>query len=197
MAVFRRRTPSDATARSVRVGGRRAGSSPADFATIYDAYFPPVLGYCMSQLGDREMAEDAASQTFLKALAAYPAYQETGQIRAWLFAIAHRVLIDIHRDRRPAEPLERAAEVPDPASSPEERAIRQLDAAWLDAALTRLPPDDRQILELRRAGLTGREIADVLEISHEAAKKRQLRAINRLRAELLDGHQDQEVLHGA
>jgi DNA-directed RNA polymerase specialized sigma24 family protein len=61
-----------------------------------------------------------------------------------------------------------------------------------------LPADDRQVLELRRAGLTGREIAGVLGISHDAAKKRQQRAMDRIRADaFVIPSADQEVCHGA
>jgi DNA-directed RNA polymerase specialized sigma24 family protein len=44
--------------------------------------------------------------------------------------------------------------------------------------------EEQRVLELRRAGLRGGEIAQVLGISHEAAKKRQLRAMNHIRAAL-------------
>ena len=85
----------------------------------------------------------------------------------------------------------------DPAASPEERAIAALDAAWLDAVIARLPAEDRRVLELRRAGLSGREIATVLGIGHEAAKKRQLRAMDRIRTDLAATPAEREVRHGA
>lgn len=172
-------------------------TSPQDFAAAYDTYFPAIYGYCLSRLGDPAAAEDAASQTFLKALSALPTYRESGRFRPWLFAIAHNVLLDIHRSHRPLETLDRANHVLDPDGSPEERALDALDAAWLDSAIARLHPDDRQVLELRRSGLSGREIAAVLGISHEAAKKRQLRAMDRIRAELTIHANPQEARHEA
>ena len=167
--------------------------NPQAFTRLYDRYFPAVYGYCLSQLRDPEAAEDAASQTFLQALAALPGYHETGRFRSWLFVIAHNAVLDLISGRRTGVPLDAAMNVLDPAESPEDRAIAALDRVWLDGAIGRLPDDDRQVLELRRAGLTGREIAHVLGIGHEAAKKRQLRAIGRIRAELGGLPGDQEV----
>ena len=174
-----------------------ARQDPQAFTALYDRYFPAVYGYCLSQLGDPDAAEDAASHTFLKALAALPGYREAGRFRPWLFAIAHNAVLDSIGGRRPAEPLEAASGTLDPAASPEERAIAAIDSAWLDGAIARLPADDRRVLQLRRAGLSGREIADVLGIGHEAAKKRQLRALDRLRADFAAAPATREVRHGA
>ena len=174
-----------------------AQQNPQVFTALYDRYFPGVYGYCLSQLGDPQSAEDATSQTFLKALAALPGYRETGRFRQWLFVIAHNVIRDAI-SRRPSEaPLEAAAGVLDPQATPEERAIAACDRAWLDETIAALSADDRQVLELRRAGLSGREIAAVLGISHEAAKKRQLRAMDQVRAAFRTTRGNHEVLRGA
>ena len=171
--------------------------NPQAFTALYDRYFPVVYGYCQSQLGDPEAAADASSATFLKALAALPGYREAGRFRSWLFAIAHNAVLDEIAHRRPEESLETANEIFDPSASPEERALAAIDQAWLDGALGRLPAADRRVLELRRAGLNGREIAEVLGISHEAAKKRQLRAMDQVRADLVASSGTREARHGA
>ena len=199
MGLLRRRDPTTVPSPNggVSAPASRPSFRPHDFAAIYDAYFPAVYGYCLSQLGDRQAAEDATSRTFLKALAALPDYRETGRFRPWLFAVAHNVLRDAGRGARPEEPLEAAAGVVDPAASPEERALAALDAERIERAIARLPPDDRRVLELRCAGLRGREIAATLGIGHEAAKKRQLRAIERVRLELAMPTEAEEVRDGA
>lgn len=161
-----------------------AQESPHAFVALYDRYFPAVYGYCLSQLGEPEAAEDAASQTFLKALAALPGYRETGRFRSWLFVIAHNAVQDVVRGRPRQESLAEAANQLDPATGPEEQAIAAFDREWLDMAIARLPDHERQVLELRRVGLGGQEIARVLGISHEAAKKRQLRAMDQIRSEI-------------
>lgn len=170
--------------------------NPHAFTALYDRYFPAVYGYCLSHLSDPDAAEDAASQTFLQALASLGNYREAGRFRSWLFTIAHNVIQDMVRTRRPAAPLEDAVGVHDPIT-PEERAMAAVNRAWLDDAIARLPAADREVLELRRVGLSGPEIAAALGISHEAAKKRQLRAIDQLRADIGALPVHQEVLRGA
>jgi RNA polymerase sigma-70 factor (ECF subfamily) len=197
MASLRRKaanTPTAADPDAVLVSWAR--QNPQAFTALYDRYFAAIHGYCLSQLGDPGAAEDATSQTFLKALAALPGYREAGRFRSWLFAIAHNAILDTIRAQRAADHLEAAAGVHDPAPPPEEQAIASFDAAWLDGVIARLPADDRHVLELRRAGLSGREIAAVLGISHEAAKKRQLRAIDQIRADIASPG-NREVRRGA
>ena len=60
----------------------------------------------------------------------------------------------------------------------------RLEVEQLDAALARLPDEDRRVLALRRAGLRGQDIGEVLGISHAAARQRQVRALDRLRLAL-------------
>jgi RNA polymerase sigma-70 factor, ECF subfamily len=194
---FIRRQPNLDAHRVTKPVGQSAVCGRDDFGAIYERFFPVVFGYCLSQLGDPEAAEDAAGQTFLKALAALPGYREIGRVRPWLFAIAHNVIRDANRSRMSDAPLELAIEIRDPAVSPEEQAIEALDVAWLDEAIGRLTSDDRQVVELRRAGLRGREIAAVLGITYEAAKKRQLRAMDRLRADLNAAAENQGVRRDA
>ena len=174
-----------------------AQENPAAFGQLYDRYFPAVYGYCLSELRDPEIAADAAGQTFLKAMAALPGYHEAGRFRSWLFTIAHNAIMDAHPTRRPDEQLDTVVHLADPAPSPEDAAIASFDLERLDDAIARLPDADRRVIELRRAGLNGKEIAAVLGVSHEAAKKRQLRAMDRLRQDLRGETSGSEVRRGA
>ena len=163
----------------------RARCAPDAFAAIYDRYFDAVYRYCYHRLGSREAAEDATSQVFLQALAALPHYREGGTFRSWLFTIAHHQIVNRHREQRPDRTLDAANEHPDPMPLPDDLAAAADERRALAAAVAKLPPDQRRVIELRLAGLTGPEIANVLNRSHAAVKMLQLRAIERLR-DLLD-----------
>ena len=79
-----------------------AKSDPRAFAPLYARYFDPVYRYCYRRLGNPEAAADATSHVFAKALAALPGYREDApSFRSWLFAIAHNVISDDLRARRP------------------------------------------------------------------------------------------------
>ena len=92
------------------------------FALLYRRYVGPVYRYCVHRLGSQEEAEDATSLVFAKALVALPGCRDD-TFRAWLFAIAHNVVADVHRSHRPTSPLAAAAGLADGAPSPEEAAL--------------------------------------------------------------------------
>ena len=124
-------------------------------------------------------------------------YRETGQFRAWLYTIARHVLANQARQRHVTFPLAAALEAVDPGLTPEETATATLERRALLAAVSRLPDDQRTAVELRLTGLTGPEVAAVMGRSHDAVKKLQLRALERLRAELIGSPHSQEVHRGA
>ena len=177
----------------------RAQRDHRAFAALYDRYFAGVYGYCLSELRDPEAAADAASLTFLRALAALHRYRPQSRFRSWLFAIAHNILLDARRREHPIAPLTVEMILVDPSPRPEEHAIMKLEVERLEEALAQLPEDDRRVLELRRAGLRGQEIGEVLGIGHAAARQRQARALDRLRHILRDaaGATENEVSRGA
>lgn len=74
----------------------------APFERVVDEHGPTVLRVCRAVLADAD-AEDAAAETFLAALAAYPTLRPGSDVRAWLVTIAHRKAIDSIRaaSRRP------------------------------------------------------------------------------------------------
>jgi RNA polymerase sigma-70 factor (ECF subfamily) len=167
----------------------RAREDRAEFGLLYARYVGSIYRYCYRALGSREAAEDATSQTFTAALAALPRYRE-GSFRGWLFAIARNAVADTRR-RRPALPFETARTMPDVSPNPEEQAVAAEARANLRAALARLTPDQRDVVELRLAGLTGPEIARALGRRPEAVKSTQFRAYGRLR-ELLGSGPEEE-----
>jgi RNA polymerase sigma-70 factor (ECF subfamily) len=172
-----------------------AQHDPRAFALLYARYLDPIHRYCYRRLGSREAAEDATSLVFAKALSALPRYHDTS-FRSWLFTIAHRVVIDRYRDIRPEQALETATAVLDDAPSLEELTISAEERRSVRALLASLPEHQRRVVELRLAGLTGGEIAQVLGRSRASVDVTQCRAVARLRVLLGQGAQAEEVTHG-
>lgn len=162
----------------------RAQADPAAFAALYVRYATRVYRYCYRRLGTREAAEDATAAVFAGAFAGLARYREGGSFAAWLFAIAHHVVVDAHRRRRPGAPLTEAESRPATEPTPEEAALAGEDRRTVRALVAELPDAQRQVLELRLAGLTGAEIAAAMGRSHLAVKMLQFRAIARLRERL-------------
>ncbi|MCC6944914.1 MAG: sigma-70 family RNA polymerase sigma factor [Thermomicrobiales bacterium] len=168
----------------------RAQRNPAAFDAIFDRYWNPVLRYCYYRLGDWHDAEDASAQVFLNALAALPGFAFSAQpnaFKAWLFTIAFRVVSNFRRSeaRHPRAPLEMAEDWIAPDDPLEDQAVATEEHELLFRLIEQLKPEQRQLVELRLAGLTDAEIALVLGKSSVAIRKAQSRAVIALRS-LLD-----------
>jgi RNA polymerase sigma-70 factor (ECF subfamily) len=174
---------------------QRAQFDPAGFDAIFDRYWNAVLRYCYYRLGDWNQAEDAAAQVFLKALAALPGFVASGQenaFKAWLFTIAFRIVSNLRRSetRHPHTPIDAADEALALDAPLDEQAIASEEQETLFLLIEQLKPEQRQLVELRLAGLADGEIAQVLGKSPVAIRKAQSRAVLALRA-LLDARYHQ------
>jgi RNA polymerase sigma-70 factor (ECF subfamily) len=176
----------------------RAQRDGTVFALLYDRYVDSVYRYCYRRLGNETTAEDATSLVFVRALTALPRFDPGGSsFRSWLFAIAHNAIVDVTRSAsaRLNRPLETAADLTDPAPSPDDLALDAERRRSVGAALATLPDDQRRVVELRLAGLSGPEIAATTGRTHAAVRTAQRRAIARLRS-LLHVTTDEENLDG-
>lgn len=158
----------------------RAPTDRIAFASLYARYFDRIYRYCYRRMGSPEEAADATSQVFAKAITGIASCQPDS-FRSWLFAIAHNVTIDWSRAIRPHEPLETVYELAAPDPSPEDHAIAGEGNVNVARILSHLNTTQRQILELRLAGLTSKEIAVVMEMTPNAVDQAQFRAVSRLR----------------
>ena len=158
----------------------------AAFARLYRRYATAVYRYCDRALGDRAAAEEVTQTVFLRALTALPSCRDGHAFRPWLFAIAHNAIADARRARRSLVPLEGALDVPDSAASPEELALAGVERREITALLAHLQDQEREIVELRLAGLRGKEIAHALGRSEGAVRTAQYRAVQHLRVLLAD-----------
>lgn len=160
----------------------QALAEPAAFLDIFQRYRDPIYRYCHRCLGTREAAEDAAQTTFMRAFSSLRSCKNRDRFHAWLFAIAHNVVIDTYRSTRPSSPLDWADELADDAASPEDLAIAATELLHITGLLGRLPDLQREVVELRLQGLTDKEIASILGKSHQAIRAAQYRALIQLRS---------------
>jgi RNA polymerase sigma-70 factor (ECF subfamily) len=157
-----------------------AKRDPQAFAPLYAQYFDPIYRYSYRRLREPELAADATSQIFLKAIAALPRFRSES-FRSWLFAIAHNVVIDIVRQTRPRFEMPDGWDMADDQPTPEHQAILNEDRRQLWELLDQLTDEQRAVVELRLAGLTGQEIADQIGRGLAATKSLQWRAFCRLK----------------
>ncbi|MCA9878593.1 MAG: sigma-70 family RNA polymerase sigma factor [Thermomicrobiales bacterium] len=161
-----------------------ARGDPDAFDALYTRFADQILNYCYYRLGRWDDAEDAAQQIFANVYAALPGFQDRGgSFRAWLFTIASHEVANRRRyqRRRPTRsPLDENYE--DPRPTPEELAMVAERQERIRSLLKQLSEDQRCVLELRLAGLTDREIGDVLGRTPGAVRGVQARGVSRLRS---------------
>jgi len=155
-----------------------ARTQPEAFAPLYERYFPRVYAYCLRRVDETQEAEDLCSQVFIRALAGLHGYHG-GLVSAWLFQIAHNVVVNHYRARRVAVALEEYDAADDSAS---ERFEKVEASRLVDTLLAALPDDQRDLLALSvDAGLTSEEAGAALGKSAGAVRVQLHRIVKQLR----------------
>lgn len=172
----------------------------AAFDHLFDRYWDPIFKFCFHALGDWHSAEDAAADVFLKALASLSTFDPShpgNSFQAWLFGIARHVVKSNFRyaSRHPQDSMHSDFDFVDRGRSVEEIVTTGESQEQLRTLLNQLPPEQRELLELRLAGLTAVEISQVTGRSHDAIRKAQSRTIATLRKNLEELEQTTEVNH--
>ncbi|MDX6663784.1 MAG: polymerase sigma-70 factor, subfamily [Solirubrobacterales bacterium] len=167
----------------------QAGDRDA-FGELYRRYFDRVYGYLRVLLKDRHAAEDGAQQIFTQIFEALPRYERRSQpFRAWLFTIVRNYAVDrLRRDNRidvvDPEDLRRRQDEVAPENG-ETETLNWLTDSDLLLFVERLPVAQRQALLLRyMLGLSGAEVARVLERTPSDVRVLQSRALRFLRQRL-------------
>lgn len=161
-----------------------AARDPAAFGALYDRFLDRVYRYLYYRVGNRPDAEDLAEQVFTKAWDAIPRFRWQGKpFLAWLYRLAHNVLVDHVRTHKPVISLDnddRPIEIASDASTRE--LERQLDADLLGRAISQLTADQQQVIVLRFIeGYDSVQIARIMDKREGAIRALQLRALLRLR----------------
>jgi RNA polymerase sigma-70 factor (ECF subfamily) len=147
------------------------------FAQVFDEYHLRILRYLCSLVGDGDLAEDLAQQTFVKAYRALAEGSPPENLAAWLYTIATRTGLSALRRRKLIAWL--PLQMGDAArrSLTREPEARLGEQELVAQALAQLSKSNAACLLLRfQQGLSYEELAEVLGISVPAARMRTSRA---------------------
>lgn len=177
------------------------------FTQLLDQTQWAVYDFARGLVGEAEGAHDIVQDVFVDAwralqrhAAPFGGERSDAEVRKWLFHVTYCRAVSILRHRRVItwEPLS-MDDALGPDLSHEQMALedRVAEAEVLRAALRSLGPQDAACLLLSVVqGFTSSEIAHIVDISPEAAKKRLTRAKQRLRTAYFAQHaQSQERTH--
>ena len=166
------------------------------FTTLVNRYDGKILRLTQQITGNREDAEDALQEAFLKAFAHLKQFQGDSRFYTWLVRIAVNESLMKLRKRKTAntvsldEPVETEddflpREVAGWDPNPEERYAQRELREILDRAVQSLPLIFRTVFVLRDLDhLSTEETAEALNLSVPAVKSRLLRARLQLREKL-------------
>jgi RNA polymerase sigma-70 factor (ECF subfamily) len=163
----------------------QAGAAWA-FETLYRDLAPAVTGYL--RLHGAVEPDDLASETFIGVFTGLAGFSgDEAGLRAWVFTIAHRRLLDDwrRRSRRP----QLAPELPEPVDrvggDVEDDVLGRIGTDEVMRLCGGLPADQRSVLLLRiLADLTVEQVAGVMGKSVASVKALQRRGLRALRGDL-------------
>jgi RNA polymerase sigma-70 factor (ECF subfamily) len=166
---------------------RIARGDRAAFELLYRAYDRKLYGYISRMVGP-DRAEDVLADVMVDVWHSAHRFGAHSRVAAWLLRIARNKAIDTLRKgkRRETLPLESLHIVASADAGPDREAVRAEERRLLFDALAKLPPDQREVVELTFAfGLSQREIATIAGCPVGTVKTRMFHARKTLRG-LLD-----------
>jgi RNA polymerase sigma-70 factor, ECF subfamily len=175
----------------ILVAAARSGSAAA-FAELREMYAQRVYRKLLTITKNREDAEDALQDTFLRAYKALHTFEERSSFYTWVTRIAVNTALMVLRRRRvraevsfdgpgETEQMISVFELKDAGPSPEHICVHRQNYAWMLRSIWKLPPRLRQVIEMQMTGQYSiRDMAQTLEVSEAAVKSRLARARTRL-----------------
>jgi RNA polymerase sigma-70 factor (ECF subfamily) len=159
---------------------------------LYDRYGRVAYGLALRIVRDRSLAEDAVQEAFLAVWRSAGAFlAEQGKPSTWIMTLVHRRAVDLVRreERRRADPIEEFE--PPTGEATDEEAWLRAQRQVVQEALRKLPPDQREAIELAYyGGFTQSELAERLGQPLGTIKSRMFAGLKRLRELLAEAGLD-------
>ncbi len=157
------------------------------FEILYQRYRLPLFSYLHRLLpGRADTVDEIFQQTWVKATQNISRYTDQQRFLAWLCRIAHNLVMDFFRSRRHLADEEVPESYAAPARSPDEALAREQREKALAEAIRQLPPEQREIINLRAQGISFKDIAARKGLALNTALGRMHYAVQNLRKRLAD-----------
>ncbi|WP_406685849.1 RNA polymerase sigma factor [Rossellomorea vietnamensis] len=154
---------------------------------LYEKFFHDVYQYLLYFTNNSSEAEDLTQDTFMRVFKSYQSFKNRSSMKTWIISIAKRTAIDHYRKKKLISLL------PDVLLNirksedglPEEEMEKNEEWEMVQAALSKLKPDYRNVVILR--GLreySVKETAEILDWKPSKVKVDYHRALNLLKKSL-------------
>jgi len=162
----------------------------ASFAILFDIFFDKIYRYINFRVNPNEV-EDLVSEVFLRVVEKFNTYSEkkNASFSAWIFKIAHNLVIDFYRKKKELLGLDDDLENNEiffmqniEYEDLEDSVNKNLDTKKMYELLKKLPAKYREILELKYLeGFSNKEISKITNKSEGNIRLIQLRALREMR----------------
>lgn len=165
------------------------------FGKLYDLYFAQIFRYLRSRCGNFQIAEDLAEDVFVRAWEKLPEFifnRRENYFRAWLFRIAHNLLVDEYRKINPEVLVEHVPETSERGKHIETGIILDEKVKRMRKAISSLDKRAQRVITARFvSGLSHQEAAQMLNISPGNVRIIQFRALKQLKESLREDDGDE------
>ncbi|MBN2502435.1 MAG: sigma-70 family RNA polymerase sigma factor [Anaerolineales bacterium] len=169
------------------------------FGSLYELYLDPIYRYIYYRVDSHTEAEDLTEMVFLKAWEQLPRPGKNTAVRnfrAWIYRIAHNLVVDRHRTNKPVSALDQHNQMQALTASPETLAEHTERSDVLRAAILQLDPEYQQVIVLRFVNqLSHAETARILVKKEGHVRVLQYRALQKLREQLSKEYGDERTNH--
>ncbi|RZU46551.1 RNA polymerase sigma-70 factor (TIGR02952 family) [Krasilnikovia cinnamomea] len=187
--------PTDPAAKVWQLVVRAQAGDQDAFGQLYHQYVDTVFRFVYFRVGNRELAEDLTSDTFMRAFKRIGSYTWQGRdLGAWLVTIARNLAADHFKSGRyrlevtTDEAIAVDGEDRTPEGNPETAVVDHITHMALFTAVKQLNPEQQQCITLRfLQGLTVAETARTMDMNESAVKALQYRSVRALARLLPEG----------
>ena len=165
---------------------RLDGLDSQAIGAVYDQYFSEVYRFVLYRVGDQNLAEDIASDVFIRLLEAVKNRRgPDSNIKGWLIGTASHAITDHLRKkyRRPEQDIPES--LPDLSPGPATEADQREQNRLVRGAYNKLTEEQQEVIALRfGAGHSLEETASRMKKNVNAIKALQFRALSALQREI-------------
>ncbi|MDR1201430.1 MAG: sigma-70 family RNA polymerase sigma factor [Tannerellaceae bacterium] len=177
----------------------------ANVEELVKEYQPQLKSFIRKRVSNREDAEDILQDVFYQLIKAVEnTVDPIEQVTAWLYRVTRNMIINKSQKKKeeelPAHPYDEEVDIVsgfseilfnDDSQTPETEYLRSLVWKELEAALSELPPEQREAFELTEIeGLPVKEVAKVTDVSVNTLLSRKHYAVKYLRKRLAGLYKD-------
>ena len=178
------------------------GGEGAAFEVLVLRHRRGLFNFLLRSVHNKSRAEELLQDVFLRVIRAKDRYERTARFSTWVYTIARNICVD---ESRRAKFRQHASLDEKRGGRDGEGGLSLLDAtaavqvdtdeaaegprlrARMAAAIERLPDDQKEVFLMRQlAGLSFKEIGDVVGAPENTVKSRMRYALEKLRTELAD-----------